>query len=165
MNDQFAQREDEQVSAFHDGRRSGPRWPSSVIAARKSTSANLIERYFISAYLSLFLVPAKQDGSKMAPLARFGSYEVRLVEFAEDACAETPVLLVELYRYDSCTALDSFRCDDFDEAVVAAENFILRAKALYEQGASTTRQRLAQDIMERLRDAGFSCDLLARTGD
>jgi hypothetical protein len=72
---------------------------------------------------------------------------------------------VELYRHDTCTGIDSFRCDDFDEAVMAAENFVLRAKALYEQGASVKRERLAQDVMDRLRDAGFSCDLLAQAGD
>jgi hypothetical protein len=165
MKDRFARRENQQVLECQVRKSGGARWPSSAIAARKTGATNLMERYFITAYLSLFVMPAKQDGSKIAALARFGTYEVRLVEFPGDACDETPPLWVELYRYDLCSVIDSFRCDDFDEAVMAAETFILRAKALYEQGASTTREKLAQDVMERLRDAGFSCDLLAQAGD
>jgi hypothetical protein len=167
MKDQFARRRTEQAAVlpYGAGKQGAARWPSSVIAQRKTAATKLSERQFIRAYLALFLVPARADGSKIASLACFGTYEVRLIEFPEDARADVPLLWVELYRHDTCTGLDSFCCDDFDEAVMAADNFMLRAKTLYEQGASATREKLAQNIMERLRDAGFDCNLLGEVGD
>jgi len=162
MTDEFAWARTTQTAAPpRQGReRSAARWPSSIIALRKMAANQLSERRFIRAYLELFLASPRDDGSKIASLARFGAYEVRLVEFAEDACANVPLLWLELYRHDTCVGLDSFRCDDFDDAVMVAHAFMVSAKALHEQAGLSPRKKVARDIVERLRDAGFTCNLV-----
>ena len=134
-------------------------WPSSVIARRKTGADRPSEQQFIRAYLSLFLLPAKADGCKTASLARFGNHEVRLIEFAEESCPDVPLLWVELYRHDTRTGLDSFRCEDIEEAVSAADMFIAHAKALHEKACTT------HNIVEALRQAGFACTLLGEADD
>ena len=140
-------------------------WPSSIIARRKAGADRLSERQFIRAYLSLFLRPAKADGCKTASLARFGEHEVRLIEFAVESCPDVPLLWVELYRHDRRTPLDSFRCDDLEDAVSAADTFIARAKALHENTGTAPRRKLTRAIVQVLREAGFACTLLGEADD
>jgi hypothetical protein len=162
MMDQFAWARDTQTAALprHDDKKNVARWPASIIALRKMAADQLSEQRFIRAYLGLFVVSPRDDGSKIASLARFGAYEVRLVEFAEETC-DAPLLWLELYRHDTLVGLDSFRCDNFNDAVMVADAFMVRAKALHEQASPSPREKVAHDILQRLRDAGFACNLVA----
>jgi hypothetical protein len=63
---------------------------------RKSIGKELAERRIIRAYLALYLVPTGDDGDRTVSLARFGAYEVRLVEVTPDLSAEIPLLWLEL---------------------------------------------------------------------
>jgi hypothetical protein len=63
---------------------------------RKSIGKELAERRIIRAYLALYLVPPGDDGDRTVSLARFGAYEVRLVEVTPDLSAEIPLLWLEL---------------------------------------------------------------------
>jgi hypothetical protein len=90
----------------------------------------LTEARLVRAYLTLFLVPW-HDAARTVRLARFGAYEVRLVEFAQDECAEGFPLWLELFSHDKQRSLDSCGCDEFDDAVNAADEFIARASELH----------------------------------
>jgi hypothetical protein len=104
-------------------------WRLADIILRKVAKGSPTESEFIRAYLSLFVVPANDDGAKMVSLARFGGFDVRLVEFCGGLDVEVPLLWLELYAHD-VGSLDSVRCDEFSQAVAAAREFILRAHRL-----------------------------------
>jgi hypothetical protein len=91
------------------------------------------------AYVSLALIPEGADGSRTVSLARFGAYEVRLVEFPQSPAADTPPIRVGLYRRDTHSPLDSRPCDDLDAAAAAAEHLIVRARQLYGTHANSSR--------------------------
>ncbi len=83
------------------------------------------------AYASLFLAPARSDGSRTAPVATVGGFEVRLTE--TQASADQPCLWVELYARDVQVTIDSCCCADLEEALGAAEHLIDQAKQLVEE--------------------------------
>ncbi len=88
-------------------------------------------------YVALMLAPRADDGSRALPLARFGAFEVRVIELGDRRDSDASDLWLELYRHDTRTSLDSCRCSDLDEAESAADEFISRARALLEsQGTS-----------------------------
>jgi hypothetical protein len=88
------------------------------------------ERRLVQAYLAIFLVAAGEDGARTVTLARFGTYEVRLIEFGQAMAAEVSPLWLELYDHAAAATLDSCGRSDFEEAVTAAGELIARAKAL-----------------------------------
>jgi len=162
MMDEFACARNAQTAALarQDGKPNAAGWPASIIALRKMAVDESSEQRFVRTYLGLFLASPRDDGSKIVSLARFGIYEVRLVEFAAEPSADVPLLWLELYRHDTRVGLDSFRCDDFDDAVMVADAFMVRAKALREQAGLSPCDNVARDVVERLREAGFACNLL-----
>jgi hypothetical protein len=101
---------------------------------------NFTELRLTRAYIRLFLVPEGDDGSRTVSLARFGNYDVRLIEMPTAATAVTP-LWMELYAHDSQTAVDSCSCDAIEEAVQVAEELIAQARHLSE-GATDARREL-----------------------
>ena len=66
-------------------------------------------------YISLKLTPKSEGGWQTIPIARFGAFEVRLVEFADSDQRDNLVLWIELYRYDTQSSIDSCLCRDLDE--------------------------------------------------
>jgi hypothetical protein len=92
--------------------------------------SKLAEWRLVRAYLALFLAPVDDHGTKTVLLARHGSYDVRLVEFAQELSDDVPLLWLELHAHDAQCSLDSCGCYDFDEAVIAVERFISQARAL-----------------------------------
>jgi len=89
------------------------------------------EQRLVQAYLKLFLVAPGADGVKIVPLARFGAYEVRLVEFAPELADEVSPLWLDLYAHDQACSLDSRGCDALEDAVKAADALIERAQELH----------------------------------
>jgi hypothetical protein len=96
--------------------------------APNTVCGGLTEARLVRAYLALFLLPW-QGGARSIRLARFGAYEVRIVEFAQDQ-AGFPLWL-ELYAHDAQASLDSCGCDAFEDAVDAADELMERASALH----------------------------------
>jgi len=109
-------------------------WPLSRARLDAAGCWRICERRLVQAYLKLFLVAPGADGVKIVPLARFGAYEVRLVEFAAALADEVSPLWLELYAHDQACSLDSCGCDALDDAVNAADALIARAKALHQAG-------------------------------
>jgi len=89
----------------------------------------LVELRLTRAYIHLLLVPADDNGARTVSLARFGNFEVRLIEFVQDSDTEAPMWL-ELYARDARCGLDGCRCYDLEEAVISARYLVARAREL-----------------------------------
>src|SRR5262245_24914339 len=84
---------------------------------------------------SVYLGHARADGSgaKTVSLARFGDYDVRLVEFVRDRPTDPTPMWLELYNHQTQSGIDSCCCYDLEEAVQATEDLISRARELNEE--------------------------------
>jgi hypothetical protein len=82
------------------------------------------------AYIGLALHSQRSDSSRTATLDRYGSYEVRLIEFLQTDPTGDCFFWLELYCHDTKSSLDSCRCNNLDEAQTAADLFIASAKRL-----------------------------------
>jgi hypothetical protein len=98
-----------------------------------------IEALVTHAYLQLVRVAWDENRSRSAVLARYGRYEVRLIEFLPVANQDLPFLWIELYDMADHTCVDSVGCDDLDAAMFAAERTIAQAQALSEGRGSPGR--------------------------
>jgi hypothetical protein len=65
-----------------------PRRDTLGTSLQDTVTRKYTERRLIQAYLKLFLAVQSEDGVKTVSLARFGSYEVRVIELSRDASAE-----------------------------------------------------------------------------
>jgi hypothetical protein len=83
-------------------------------------------------YMTLGLTPHSENGLRAIPVAHFGAFEVRLIEFADRTQPERLDLWIELYRQDTQTSIDSCRCQDLDEAENLGQYLISQARELYE---------------------------------
>jgi hypothetical protein len=73
-----------------------------------------------------------EDGSRTVSIRRFGTLEVRLVEFATRQQADSLEIWFELYDYDTQSSLDSCLCHDLDEAEPMLEHLFSSARHLTE---------------------------------
>jgi len=80
-------------------------------------------------YVSLGLTPQNESGLRTIPVAHFGPFEVRLIEFADGNQQDSLDLWIELYRHDTQSSIDSCLCRDLDEAKNLGEHFLSQARA------------------------------------
>jgi len=80
-----------------------------------------------SAYLGLLLAPLSEDGSRSVSLARFGTFEVRLIELADRGMID---FWIELYCHYTRSSLDSCKCRELDDAEPIADHLIFCARQL-----------------------------------
>jgi hypothetical protein len=85
-----------------------------------------------NAYVGLAIAAANEDGSRTVSIRRFGTLEVRLVEFATRQQADSLEIWFELYDYDTQSSLDSCLCHDRDEAEPMLEHLFSSAQHLTE---------------------------------
>jgi hypothetical protein len=79
------------------------------------------------AYWNINFATHSADGSRAMPIKRVGPVEVRLVEFAGRGKEDDPEVWLELYRHDTHSSIDSYLCDDLDEAEPVLEYLISSA--------------------------------------
>jgi hypothetical protein len=91
-------------------------------------------------YVELGVAPADSEGTKTVSLARFGEYEVRLVEVVPANRADATPMWLELYSHETRSGIDSHRCYDLEAAVQATEELISRAKSLDEEARGVNCQ-------------------------
>jgi hypothetical protein len=103
-----------------------------------SRNIRLVNRLY-SAYVSLSLAPKNESGNRMVSVARFGVFEVRLVELADNQKTGGPDFWIELYRHDVQSSLDSYRCQDLDEGEPITNRLIAEAKKLHENSGKSFR--------------------------
>src|SRR6266540_357860 len=92
--------------AFNGGGSAARRRLSGSIVGNSPSPVLTTEQRVIRAYMTLFVIPAGDGGSKIVSLARFGPYEVRLCEPPHDIAVETLPLWIELYAHDRRAVLD-----------------------------------------------------------
>jgi hypothetical protein len=81
------------------------------------------------AYCNINFATQSADGSRAMPIKRIGPVEVRLVEFAGSGKEDDPEVWLELYRHDTDSSIDSYLCDDLDEAEPVLEYLISSAQS------------------------------------
>jgi hypothetical protein len=91
-------------------------------------------------YVELGIASADSDGAKTVSLARFGEYEVRLVEVVPENRADATPIWLELYSHETRSGIDSHRCYDLEAAVQATEELISRARKLDEEARGVNCQ-------------------------
>jgi hypothetical protein len=91
--------------------------------------------------MRLAFASQRVDGTKTVSLARFGNYEVLLVELAQGSITDDPELWIELYDHKVQHGLDSCGCTDIEEATIAARELISRARQLNEKVAPDSGDR------------------------
>ena len=80
------------------------------------------------AYCNINFATRCADGSRAMPIKRIGSVEVRLIEFASGDKEDDPEVWLELYRHDTHASIDSYLCDDLDEAEPVLEYLMSSAQ-------------------------------------
>jgi hypothetical protein len=71
------------------------------------------------------------DGVRTATVARYGAYEVRLVEPMLDPQVDTIPFWVELFDHKSAVTIDSCGGRDFEETAAGTAGLISQASRLY----------------------------------
>jgi hypothetical protein len=106
-------------------------WSGKILRKKNRPLLNRL----CQAYVRLLLTPESTDGSRTVSLARYGAYEVRLVEFSHRPVSDDSSFWVRLDRRGMQCSLDSCWCDDLDDAETAAEHFVSRARQLNNHGS------------------------------
>jgi len=89
-----------------------------------------VEARLVWAHIELQIRPTDLCDVKFMPVARYGLYEVRLVEPPHDAAANTFDFWLELFDHGQKISVDSGGADDLETAVTIAEAFVADAKKL-----------------------------------
>jgi hypothetical protein len=91
-------------------------------------------------YVQLCIAPPDAEGAKTISFARFGHYDVRLIEFMPANPIDPTPIWLELYSHETQCAIDSCRCYDLEAAVQATEGLISQAKKLDEASRGMNSQ-------------------------
>jgi hypothetical protein len=100
----------------------------SMCKSGNGSLANRVTR----AYVSLYLEPESEDGSRSVLLGRFGNHEVRMVELSPKHAGSDQPVWIELFARNLDRSLDSCLCGDLDQAITAAERLFSQAQQLDE---------------------------------
>jgi hypothetical protein len=105
---------------------------------KTSRRAELEER-LIEAQAKLKLTRRDGGTSTVATLARLGAFEVRLIEPIDAPLADAVRFWMELFDHDRQMSIDSIGNCTLEQAVIAADDFIVRATKLSENPHSWRR--------------------------
>ena len=89
-----------------------------------------LEARLIRAHVELQAAPERADDRRFALLARYGAYEVRLVEPAARSGTSRFEFWLELFNHLQKISVDSAGAPDLEEAVTLAEELIAQAREL-----------------------------------
>jgi hypothetical protein len=96
------------------------------------TSKNELEAILKDANARLQLVPPGTDASRAVTLMRFGPFEIRVFQPLSALPTNATIFWMELYDHDRQLSIDSIGDCTVNDAVIAAEDYIARARALNE---------------------------------
>src|SRR5262245_6047027 len=116
--------------SFVPRRRKIARLPLSDAFNRRSVEALVTQAYF-----QLIRVAWSERGSRSTTLAKYGSYEVLLVEKKSAEGADTQ-LWVELHGKDAQAPIEARSCDDLETAASTAEQVMAKAERLQSDALS-----------------------------
>jgi hypothetical protein len=92
-----------------------------------------LEARLIRAHVELQVTPKDANDCKSVPLARYGAYEVRLVEPLQNSGTDAFEFWLELFDDIQKISLDSAGANDFEEATTLAKELIAHAEELSEK--------------------------------
>jgi hypothetical protein len=102
----------------------------TAMTVRHENTLNVDRLY--ESYAGLRLTRRNESGSRTIPVAHFGEFEVRLIEFVDCNHHGSSDLWIELYSHDTLSSIDSCLCRDPDEVENLGAHFISQARELYE---------------------------------
>jgi hypothetical protein len=117
------------------------RAPMSATAITKMTPGQNLELRIFKLYVWDLMAQRFIDGCRAALLARYGAFEVRLVELLLDWQDDSIPFWIELFDHGSATTIDSYGGYDLEDAAAGAEALISQAKLSYRErngGTSAT---------------------------
>jgi hypothetical protein len=91
-----------------------------------------LEAQLIEAHATLLLAHQDTERRRSVTLLRHGSFEVRLVQPLHISPEGAVLFWMELFDHDRQLSIDSVGNSVFEDAVIAAEDFIERATRLSE---------------------------------
>jgi hypothetical protein len=97
------------------------------------------ERIVLRTYVLLPLLPQQEDGTWVAPLKKFKACELRLVESVPQIPGQ-PVFRVELFDSRNQCSVESWACEEVEDAVAAYEAMIPLAEAFAAHPLNPTDQ-------------------------
>jgi len=80
------------------------------------------------------------DGCRTATVARYGAYEVRLVEPLFDLQGDTIPFWIELFDHKNAVTLDSCGGHDFEETAAGATDLISQASLLHRHAITRSQK-------------------------
>jgi hypothetical protein len=101
-------------------------FPGTILSGRSDRT--ILEAQLIQAHVKLQLVTRGEDDSRTATLLRLGPYEVRLVEPSPTGPSSGFLFWIELFDHHQRMSIDSVGCYVLEDAVIATEHLIARAK-------------------------------------
>ena len=66
----------------------------------------------------------------MVPVARTGSYEIRMLRLPANGSNSVPSIWMELFDLGTQLPVDSIRCSEVEDALAAFQEFVTHAKSL-----------------------------------
>jgi len=66
----------------------------------------------------------------LVSLARIGNFEIRMFRDHHAISGAGPLFWLELFDHSASASVDSFSCNEIEDAVVIFDNFVLRAADL-----------------------------------
>ena len=84
------------------------------------------------------------DGCRTATVARYGAYEVRLVEPLLDPRGDTIPFWIELFGHKSANTIDSCGGHDFEETAAGAAGMIAQASVLHGDAIACSQSGVRQ---------------------
>jgi hypothetical protein len=117
------------------------RAPMSTTAMTKMIPGKNLEMRIFQVYVWDLMARRFIDGCRAALLARYGAFEVRLVELLQDWQDDSIPFWIELFDHGSATTIDSYGGYDLEDAAAGAEALISQAKLSHRErkgGTSAT---------------------------
>jgi hypothetical protein len=105
--------------------------PEDPDSGAEAPTGDDLQRLVILAYTRLFLLPEREDGSKLTTVMSLGRYDLRLIEVPIGTTGAVPPLWIELYDRYAGRVIDSAGCWDLHDADLVAEMFLTEARSLH----------------------------------
>jgi hypothetical protein len=92
-----------------------------------------LETRLVQAHVELYATPKDRHGSRIVCLARYGAYDVRLVEPGDVMPFGAFDFWLELFDHNQRASLDSGGTSDLEQALTIAEELVSHAIDLSKQ--------------------------------
>lgn len=114
--------------------RSAPK-STPVFREQDIRQVKLTELRIAQAYLNLLCIPEGSSNASVS-LAWIGSCEIRIFEGPQANTNGMPLFWLELFDHRAKTSVDTFSCNEIEDAAVVFEDFIAQANDLNETSGS-----------------------------